>query len=137
MLTTAAITKGGPLVRGRDLLRRWCLVLLEDEAGSLADVVDLSALCRRASPTVVDSSRILDFRQTTARRGDTRAGLRRDLLRWLLSVEAVEVVLKLSHELRIVVLLLPQVAPALGEDIALLKLLLNLGKYIVSFYTGK
>lgn len=62
VLTTTAITKGGPLVRGRDLLRRWRLVLFEDEAGSLADVVDLSALCRGASPTVVDSSRILDLR---------------------------------------------------------------------------
>lgn len=122
-LTTATITKSSPLVHARRLLGRrvsCSLVLLEDETSGFADVVDLSALHRRTTPAVVDSGRVLDLRQSTAGCGDTRASLGYDLLRWLFGLEAVEVVLKLSHELRVIVFLLPQVAPALRDDIALL-----------------
>jgi hypothetical protein len=96
------------------------LVLFEDETSCFADVVDLTALRRRTAPAVVNSGRVLDLRQAAAGSGDTRASLGNDLLRWLLSLEAVEVVLELSHELRVVILFLPQVTPALGEDVALL-----------------
>lgn len=124
VLTTATITKSGPLVHARGLLggRMTCrsLVLFENEAGGLADVVDLTALRRRTAPAVMNNGRVLDLRQAAAGSGDTGASLRNNLLRWLLSLEAVEVVLKLGHELRVVVLFLPEVTPALGEDIALL-----------------
>ena len=45
----------------------WCLVLLEDEASGLTDVVNFSALCRRTAPAIVNSGSVLDLGQTAAR----------------------------------------------------------------------
>ena len=94
-------------------------MLLEDETSALADVVD-NAVLGRAAPAVVDHGRVLEFGETTTGGRNTGSSLRHDLLDLLLSREGRVAVLKLGNELRVVIFLVPQVAPAFGEDVTLL-----------------
>jgi hypothetical protein len=98
-------------------------MLLEDESSRRADVIDSRAnVLRRTVPAVVDGGRVLDLRQAAARGRHTRSGLRDNSLSLgrLLSTKRVAVVLELGKELRIVILLIPKVTPALAEHVTLL-----------------